>query len=325
MLDLSIIIVSYNVRELLGDCLRSLYSNVGISMKVYVADNDSHDGSADLVAAEFPQTHLMRSPINGGYAYANNLALKDMGLSPASSNDESVSGQQSTNNSHSSGRYILLLNPDTSLPSGALRSMVEYMDEHPEVGIAGPKLVRQDGTLDLACRRSFPTPEISLYRMLGISKLFPNSRRFARYNLTYLDPDLPAEVDSVVGAFMMIRREAIEQAGLLDETFFLYGEDLDLALRIKSKGWKVMYYPEVTVLHYKGESSRRHRSKALIEFYRSMLIFYRKHYARDTFFLLDWIIVAAILLRGAIAYAWYLTNLVEPRELFRPRSSASGS
>jgi GT2 family glycosyltransferase len=147
--------------------------------------------------------------------------------------------------------------------------------------------------LDLACRRSFPTPEVSFYRLIGLSRLFPHSRRFGRYNLTYLDPDQVAEVDSVVGAFMLVRSEAVAQAGLMDEQFFMYGEDLDWAYRIKSAGWKIYYNPAVTVLHIKRAASR-HSKRAQIEFYRAMDIFYRKHYAAQTPWWLHLLIVGAI-------------------------------
>lgn len=293
MFDVSIIIVSYNVADILRDCLRSLYKTVGTTYEVYVVDNASPDGSADIVGNEFPEVHLVRSPINGGYAYANNLALDKIGIS---GKEAATKYQQS--------RYVLLLNPDTVLTEDAISNMVAFMDASPDVGIAGPKLLRADGSLDLACRRSFPTPKVALYRMMGLSTLFPRSPRFARYNLTYLDPDDITEVDSVVGAFMMLRWEALDAAGPLDESFFLYGEDLDLSLRIKSLGWKVIYYPAVTVLHYKGESSKTHRPKAVFEFYRSMLIFYRKHYSHTTPRPLGWLIVSAIYARGLTAFLW---------------------
>lgn len=276
------VIVNYNTRDFLKDCLISLLQNRGVSFKVCVVDNGSTDGSAEMVAEEFPEVLLIRSPFNGGYAYANNLGLKALGFNPDGFSSDAP-------------RYALLLNPDTLLPPGALAGMVQFMDSHPQAGIAGPKLIRQDGSLDLACRRSFPTPEVAFYRMIGLSKLFPRHPRFARYNLTYLDPDEIAEVDSVVGAFMMVRREAIAKVGLLDETFFLYGEDLDWALRIKEAGWKVYYYPEVTVLHYKKVSSQKN-TRARDEFFRAMLIFYRKHYASRTPWWLDKLVKAGIYL-----------------------------
>jgi GT2 family glycosyltransferase len=151
--------------------------------------------------------------------------------------------------------------------------------------------------MDLACRRSFPSPEVAFYRMVGLSRMFPRSRRFGRYNLTYLDPDEEAEVDALAGACMLIRRAAIEQAGLLDERFFMYGEDVDWAFRMKELGWRIRYNPRVTILHRKGESSRRNSRRATIAFYKAMHLFYAKHYRSRTFFVVDWIIFAAIYTR----------------------------
>ena len=242
-----------------------------------------------MVGEEFPQVQLIESEINGGYAYANNLGLRAFGF--ATSAGES---------SESTPRYALLLNTDTLLPPSALQEMLYFMEAHPEAGVAGPRLVLADGSLDLACRRSFPSPEVSAYRMVGLSKLFPKSKRFGRYNLTYLDPDEVAEIDSVVGAFMLVRAEALRQVGLLDESFFMYGEDLDWAYRIKKVGWKVYYNPQVTVLHYKRAASR-HSRKASYEFYRAMRIFYRKHYAAATPFWLHWLVLGGIALQGTLA------------------------
>ncbi|MGE5620669.1 MAG: glycosyltransferase family 2 protein [Sphingomonadaceae bacterium] len=289
---LSLVIVNYNTRDLLRACLQSIEKSEDPSLaELFVVDNASSDGSSEMVAAEFPWVRLIRCSDNRGYAFANNLALRQC-----------------------TGEYLLLLNPDTVLPPSALNQMVAFMDAHPEAGIAGPKLVREDGSLDLACRRSFPTPEVSFYRMLGLSKLFPRSRRFGRYNLTYLDPDKPAEVDSVVGAFMMVRAAATRQVGLLDESFFMYGEDLDWAYRIKSKGWKVLYNPAVVVLHHKGASSRRHPRKTIVEFYRAMHLFYKKHYASGTNSLLGMLIVAAIWAKCAFSLA---VNSLRPPEARR--------
>jgi len=291
-LDLLIVIVNYNTRDLLRDCLASIYESRGdFSYQVCVVDNGSHDGSAAMVRQEFPQVQLIASPINGGYAYANNLGLMAFGFQNA---------PRARHPSSLVPRYALLLNADTLLPPSALQEMLNFMDAHPEAGAAGPRLVREDGSLDLACRRSFPTPSAFLYRALGLSKLFPKSRRFGRYNLTYLDPEELTEVDSVVGAFMLVRAEAIHQVGLLDESFYLYGEDLDWAYRIRKAGWKIYYNPQVTVLHVKGASTK-HSRRARYEFYRAMYIFYRKHYAATTPFWLHWLIIAGIVLRGSIA------------------------
>ncbi|MDH7486273.1 MAG: glycosyltransferase family 2 protein [Anaerolineae bacterium] len=286
MLDLGIVIVNYNTRDLLRECLKSVYANKGdFSYEVCVVDNCSADGSCRMVRAEFPQVHLIESPVNGGYAYANNLGLRHFGFGQRTPDAERRTPNPEPRTPNAERRtppcYALLLNPDTELPPTALADMLAFMDGHPDAGIAGPKLVRQDGSLDLACRRSFPSPEVSAYRMLGLSRLFPKSRRFGRYNLTCEDPDQLTEVDSVVGAFMMVRREAIEQAGLLDEAFFMYGEDLDWAYRIKQHGWRVWYNPAVTVLHIK-EAASKHSHRARVEFWRAMSIFYHKHYAAET-------------------------------------------
>lgn len=283
MLDLGIVIVNWNTRDLLRDCLRSVEQSAGVTYRVVVVDNASVDDSAEMVRAEFPQVELIENADNRGYPAANNQGLRRFGFGRGGPDD--------------APRYALALNPDTVLPPGALREMVTYMDADPRVGVAGPKLVLPDGSLDLACRRSFPTPEISFYRMIGLSKLFPRSRRFGRYNLTYLDPDVETEVDSVVGAFMMVRREAIQRVGLFDETFFMYGEDLDWAYRIKQAGWTVKYNPRVTVTHVKRAASRQSR-RAQQEFYRAMLIFYRKHYRPTTPWWLHSLILMGLALKG---------------------------
>jgi N-acetylglucosaminyl-diphospho-decaprenol L-rhamnosyltransferase len=279
MLDLSIVIVNWNTRDYLRDCLKSVYSSEGrFTRETIVVDNCSHDGSAAMVRQEFPYVHLIESDINGGYAYANNLGLR-----------------------HLKARYYLLLNPDTVLPPNALREMLGFMEARPAAGMAGPKLVMADGQLDLACRRSFPTPENSFYKLFGLSRLFPKSKRFGQYNLTYLDPDEMAEVDSVVGAFMIVRGEVIEQIGLLDEEYFMYAEDLDWAFRAKQAGWKVYYCPHVTVLHYKRRSSEQNPQKAHYEFWRAMYVFYDKHYAKDTPFWLHCLVLGGLALRGGTA------------------------
>ncbi|MCZ2097642.1 MAG: glycosyltransferase [Anaerolineae bacterium] len=299
MLDLGIVIVNWNTRDLLRDCLRSVEQSVGVTYRVVVVDNASTDGSAERVRAGFPRVELIENADNRGYPAANNQGLRRLGFERGGPDD--------------APRYALALNPDTVLPPDALREMVGYMDADPRVGVAGPKLVLLDGSLDLACRRSFPTPEISFYRMIGLSRLFPRSRRFGRYNLTYLDPDVETEVDSVVGAFMMVRREAIQRVGLFDETFFMYGEDLDWAYRIKQAGWTVKYNPRVTVTHVKRAASRQSR-RAQQEFYRAMLIFYRKHYRPTTPWWLHSLVLVGLALKGGRPL-W--------RELRRPSPAAS--
>ncbi len=277
-MDLGIVIVNYNTCELLRRCLQTVFASVGVTARVCVVDNASADGSADMVAAEFPQVVLIANAENLGYPTANNQGLRALGFTPQAD---------------APPRFALLLNPDTELPPDALAKVVAFMASHPEAGVVGPKLERLDGSLDLACRRSFPTVKISFYHMTGLSRLFPRSRRFGQYNLTYLDPDETVEVDSVVGAFMLVRTAALLQVGLLDETFFMYGEDLDWAYRLKQAGWKVYYYPEVTVLHVKRASSRQN-PRARVEFWRAMEIFYRKHYAAETPRPLHYLVVGAV-------------------------------
>ena len=299
MLDLGIIIVNYNTRNLLRDCLESIRQSVGdISYQVVLVDNCSSDGSVEMVREEHPWVHhLIACDHNGGYARANNIGLRAAGY-----------GTQAL--LESLPCYALLLNPDTVLPGDALAKMVTFMDAHDDVGVVGPKLVRKDGSLDKACRRSFPTPAVSFYRLTGLSKLLPKRKPFGRYNLTYLDEDIQADVDAVVGAFMLIRSEALEQSGLLDEVFFMYGEDLDLCYRIKQRGWRVVYNPAVTVLHLKGAASRKASRRAIIAFYDAMKLFHDKHYRSKTFFLVNWAIdLGVVVLR---TYALFRDRLRPP-------------
>lgn len=289
MHDLGIVIVNWNTRDLLRRCLETVLASEGpFTHQVIVVDNASSDGSADMVRSAFPTVQVIVSPINGGFSYGNNLGLRALGYRGAGDVAEDAP------------RYALLLNPDTEVPPDALCRMVQFMDGRPDVGAAGPKLVLADGSLDLACRRSFPTPEVSFYRFSGLSRLFPRHPRFGRYNMTFVDPDREIEVDSVVGAYMQVRRAAIEQVGLLDESFFMYGEDLDWAYRIKQAGWKIYYHPQVTVRHVKRAASRRSK-KAQFEFQRAMLIFYRKHYRAQTPLWLHSLVMAGLLLKGGAA------------------------
>lgn len=291
-MDLSIVILSYNTRELLRDCLRAVQENIaGMEAEVFVVDSGSTDGSIEMVREQFPWVELTVTPGFGGFAHANNLALR-----------------------RARGRYQLLLNSDTILSPGTLAKVIAFMDAHPEAGVVGIKLLKADGSLDLACRRGFPTPAASFYRLSGLARLFPRSPRFAHYNLTYLDPDQTTEVDSVCGAFMMVRREAVAQVGLLDEQFYFYGEDLDWAFRFKERGWKVYYYPEVQALHYKGQTSQKQSERMIHEFYRAMEIFYRKHYAAQNSPWLRWLVLTGIKLSEGLAQ---LKNRLRPPEARR--------
>lgn len=288
MLDLGIVILNWNTSALLRRCLETVLASEGdLTYQVVVVDNASSDDSVAMVRQHFPQVTLIASERNGGYPYGNNLGLRALGF------------HDRGDISPDAPRYALLLNPDTEVPPDALDQMIRYMDTHPDIGVAGPKLVLEDGSLDLACRRSFPSPEISFYRFTGLSRLFPHHPRFGRYNMTFVDPDQEIEVDSVVGAYMQVRREAIAAVGLLDETFFMYGEDLDWAYRIKNAGWKVFYHPHVTVKHVKRAASRQSK-RAQFEFQRAMLIFYRKHYRATTPLWLHSMILTGLLLKGGL-------------------------
>jgi hypothetical protein len=297
MLDLGVVILNWNTCDLLRACLTSVYASTGATIAVCVVDNASTDGSAAMVLAEFPQAQLIRASHNGGYAHGNNLGLRALGFDRGRTEGP---------------RYALLLNPDTVVPPTALADMVAYMDRHPACGAAGPKIVLPSGDLDLACRRSVAF-DAFLYRMAGLSKLFPRSPRFGQYNLTYLSPDAETEVGALVGAFMQVRREAIAQAGVLDEQFFMYGEDLDWCVLIHRAGWQIRYYPNVTIWHVKRAASRQSH-RAQIAFHEAMLLFYRKHYAASTPPLLGALVEAGI----QFNLAW--TRL---RERLTPRPPAA--
>ena len=289
MLDIGIVIVNWNTRELLRRCLSTVFASEGdFSYAVVVVDNASDDGSAGMIQRAFPLVQLIANGENVGYPRANNIGLRALGFRGQRDVDEAAP------------RYALLLNPDTETPPTALWRMIQFMDSRTDIGVAGPKLVLTDGSLDLACRRGFPTPAVSFYHYSGLAKLFPRNRRFGRYNMTFADEDQDLEVDSVVGAYMQLRKAAIEAAGLLDEAFFMYGEDLDWAFRVKRAGYKVWYHPAVTVRHVKRAASRQ-SPKAQFEFWRAMLIFYRKHFRRQTILPLHLMILTALLFKGGPA------------------------
>lgn len=277
-MQLSIIIVNYNVRAFLENALVSIRKAMqGIDGEIVVVDNASDDGSAEMVRGKFPEVRLIVNDRNIGFAAANNRGLESC-----------------------SGAYLLLLNPDTILREDTLRVMVGFMESHPDAGLAGCRIMNPDGTLQLACRRSFPTPWIALTKIVGLSTLFPRTRLFGQYNLTYLNPDETYEVDAVSGSFMMVRRAVVEAVGELDEQFFMYGEDLDWCYRIKRAGWKIYYVHETQIIHYKGESARRSNLDEVTLFYEAMRVFVRKHFRRGIFS--DLILPAGIATREAFAF-----------------------
>ncbi|WP_233185188.1 glycosyltransferase family 2 protein [Paenibacillus sonchi] len=240
------------------DCLRSVYdSETNFVYEIILIDNNSRDDSVERISREFPGVMLIANSENVGYARANNQGMEV-----------------------ASGRYVLLLNSDTVVRKDTLQTMISFMDGRPDIGASGCKVILPDGSLDKACKRGFPTPSASFYYAFGFSKLFPDRPRFNGYQLGYLDPDQDYPVDCLVGAFMLLRRETIEQVGGLDEDFFMYGEDLDWCFRIKEAGWGIYYYPQTSIIHLKGGSARRRPFKIVYEFHRAMILFHRKHYSK---------------------------------------------
>ncbi len=260
-LQLSIIVVNYNVRDFLHQALRSLDKALaGVKSEIIVVDNASGDGSVEMLRSRFPKVRLIANDINLGFAKANNLALKA-----------------------ANGEYCLLINPDTVVQEDTLRVMLDFFRDHPNAGLAGCKILNPDGTFQLACRRSFPTPWVAFTKLFGLAALMPKSRAFGRYNLTYLDPEKSYEVDAVSGSFMMIRKQVYHEVGGLDEEFFMYGEDLDWCYRIQHAGWKIFYVPTTSIIHYKGESTRRSSLNEIRTFYEAMHLFVKKHHGRSNF------------------------------------------
>jgi len=260
-LQVSIIIVNYNVRDFLHHALISLQkATKGIRSEIIVVDNASDDGSTEMLRKRFPNVTLIASKQNLGFAQANNVALK-----------------------RARGAFLLLINPDTVVQEDTLRAMLEFFRTTPEAGLAGCKILNPDGTFQLACRRSFPTPWVAFTKIFGLSKLFPRSNWFGKYNLTYLSPEETYEVDAVSGSFMMVRKEVFEKVGGLDEEFFMYGEDLDWCYRIQQAGWKIFYVPLTQIIHYKGESTRRSSLDEIQTFYDAMRRFVKKHFGRSPF------------------------------------------
>ena len=277
-MQLSVIIVNYNVRAFLENALVALVKAMhGLEGEIIVVDNASDDGSVEMVRQKFPGVTLIVNRKNIGFAAANNIAL-----------------------ARSRGTYCLLINPDTLVQEDTLRTMIGFMEKNPDAGMAGCKILNPDGTLQLACRRSFPTPWVAFTKIAGLSALFPGSRLFGRYNLTFRDPDLPCGVDAVSGSFMFVRRKAYEEVGGLDEQFFMYGEDLDWCYRFTQSGWRVVYVPATSIIHYKGESAKRSDIDEVRVFYQAMRIFARKHFAKGILF--DLLISTGISLRQMVAF-----------------------
>ena len=265
VIDLSVVIVNFNTEKLTRTALQTVFaSQLGrYTLEVIVCDNGSTDGSVAMVKKEFPQVILIQNKKNLGFAAGNNPGIK-----------------------RARGRYVLLLNTDTEVPSETLRTMIRFMDENPEAGAATCKVVLPNGDLDWACHRGFPTPWVAFTYISKLEKLFPKTRLFGEYHQGYKDPNTIHEVNCIVGAFFMVLCEVIKEVGLLDEDYFMYGEDIDWCFRIRQAGWKIMFNPTVSILHKKKQSGRANshdvrRVTTEIYFHKYNWLFYKKHYEKD--------------------------------------------
>lgn len=268
-MDLSTIIVSYNVKELLIECLKSVnLASKDLKSEIFVVDNNSQDHTVGEVKKNFPQINLIANKKNLGFSKANNQAIKK-----------------------ARGKYLLVLNPDTKVMPDALSKMKLFMDKNQRVAVSTCRVELEDGSLDRDCRRQFPNPWRSLSHFSGISKLFRGSKIFDQYYMGYISDKEEHEIDACAGAFMMVRKSDIEKVGLFDEDFFFYGEDLDWCWRFKEAGYKIVYTPITKIIHYKGVSSgiklksqhltkatKESKVRALKESTRAMRLFYEKHY-----------------------------------------------
>ena len=278
-MKLSVIIVNYKVKHYLEQCLRSVAeASRGIAVEVIVVDNASGDGSVESLRERFPDVTIIASEENLGFARANNLAIR---------------------NSH--GQYVLLLNPDTIVAEDTFRDFISFMDSTPDAGGCGAYMLHTDGSFAPESRRGLPTPFVAFCKMSGLASLFPKSRTFGRYYMRYLSENEVNRIEIMSGAFMFLRRDALDKAGLLDEDFFMYGEDIDLSYRILKAGYNNYFLPS-RILHYKGESTVKSSYRYVHTFYRAMELFFNKHYAHYSI-LLSLPIKLAIWGRAMLAYA----------------------
>ena len=277
MADLSIIIVNYNVRLYLEQCLDSVRKSAqGLDVEIIVVDNNSSDGSVEYLRQRFPEATFIENQVNSGFAKANNQGIR-----------------------MATGRYVMLLNPDTVVTETTLSDCLQFMETHADAGALGVKMLKCDGTFAYESRRGIPTPFVAFCKMSGLGSLFPKSRTFGRYYMRYLDINAAERIDIISGACMFIRRSALDKSGLLDEDFFMYGEDIDLSYRLLKGGWENWYLP-LPITHYKGKSTRKSEFRYVHVFYQAMLIFFRKHYSHlSIFYTLP--VKAAIYFRALIA------------------------
>ena len=278
-MKLSIIIVNYNVAHFLEQALLSVYKALkNVEAEVFVVDNNSVDHSLEMLAAKFPQVKVIANKENVGFARANNQAIRQ-----------------------SSGEYVLLLNPDTVVEEDTFEKCLAFMDATPDAGGLGVKMVNGQGEFLPESKRGIPFPAVAFYKLFGLSKLFPNSKKFGSYHLTYLDNDQIHSVEVLSGAFMLMRKKALDEVGLLDEDYFMYGEDIDLSYRILKGGYKNYYFPETRIIHYKGESTKKGSLNYVHVFYKAMQIFAEKHFSKNNAKLFNALINCAIWFRASLA------------------------
>ncbi len=290
MKDLSVIIVNYNVSYFLEQCLLSVRRAVaGLEVEVFVVDNNSVDGSAEMVRRRFPEVILHANQENLGFSKANNQAMR-----------------------LATGKYVLLLNPDTIVEEDTFQKCFQYMEDHPAAGALGVKMMDGAGKFLPESKRGMPTPWVAFCKVFGLSALFPKSGLFNRYHLGHLSSEETHEVDILAGAFMFMRAEALQKVGLLDETFFMYGEDVDLSYRIQQGGYHVIYFPETRIIHYKGESTRKTSVNYVFMFYRAMIVFSEKHFSGRQARMYSLLIRLAIYLRAGVALLSRLAGQVAP-------------
>ncbi len=278
-MKLSVIIVNYNVKYFLEQCLHSVQKALGkLEGEVWVVDNNSVDGSVEMVQQKFPTVKIIANTDNKGFSKANNQAIRQ-----------------------ANGEYILLLNPDTVVEEDTFSKVIQFMDSHPKAGGLGVKMIDGSGKFLPESKRGLPTYDVAFYKIFGLSALFPKSKTFGRYHLGYLDDSKIHEVDILAGAFMLLRKSILEKTGLLDEDFFMYGEDIDLSYRILKAGAKNYYFPETRIIHYKGESTKKSSVNYVFVFYNAMIIFAKKHFSKSNASLFSFFIRIAIYLRAFTA------------------------
>ena len=278
-MKLSIVIVNYNVKYFLEQCLHSVQKACqGIDSEIFVVDNNSVDGSVKMIREKFSEVHLIENKENRGFSFANNQAIRK-----------------------AKGDYILLLNPDTIVEDETLQKIVRFMDDHPDAGGLGVKMLDGKGKFLPESKRGLPSPSVAFFKIFGLSALFPRSKMFGKYHLGYLDREKIHTVDVLSGACMLLRKKVLDVIGLLDETFFMYGEDIDLSYRITKAGYKNYYFPETRIIHYKGESTKKSSLNYVFMFYNAMIIFANKHFSQKNIRSYSFLINIAIYLRAFIS------------------------